>query len=350
MTSATVVTPPVAKPPRGRRGPRQGSVRGLVGLLVVLGIAALLSLAVGSRPIGPDTVLRVLTGDDGSEAATIIRELRVPRTVVAIAAGTCLGLAGTLMQGYTRNPLADPGLLGLTAGAAFAVVLGIFLLGVTSPAGYAWFALLGAGLAGAAVFGIGTTRRGPDPVTLVLAGTAVTALLQAVTNTILVRDTLTLDDYRFWIVGSVAGRDLSVLAQVAPFMAVGVLLAALCVPGLNLLQLGDDAASSLGLNPTLHKALGLAAVMLLCGAATAACGPIVFLGLTVPHVARHLAGVDHRWLVPYSAVLGAIVLVLADVLGRVLVVPAELQVGIVMALVGGPAFILLVRRARMVRL
>ncbi len=329
---------------------RRGSVPGLLVLLVLLVLAALLSLAIGSRSIPFGTVVDVLFDRDGSDASTIVHGLRVPRTVLALSVGLCLGIAGALMQGHTRNPLAEPGLLGVSAGAAFAVVLGIHVFSVDDLSGYAWFSLAGAGIAAAAVFAIGSTRGGPNPVSLVLAGAAVSALLAAGTQTIVLRDLDTLDSYRFWVVGSVAGRDLDVFWQVLPFMLVGLLLAAISAPSLNLLQLGDDVARSLGMNPWVHKVMGVAAVMLLAGAATAACGPIAFLGLVVPHVARYFAGVDYRWVVPYSGLIGGLFLLLADIVGRVVVRPGELQVGIVMALVGGPVFVLLVRRMRLVRL
>lgn len=332
------------------RPPRRGGAGGLVALtLAVLG-AGVLSLAVGSKAIAPATVLDVLVRPDSGEASVIVHGLRLPRTLLAIAVGCCLGIAGTLMQGHTRNPLADPGLLGVTAGAAAAVVLGIFVVGIDDPTGYAWFSLAGAGLAATAVFAIGSTRGGPDPVSLVLAGAAVSALLMAMTQAIVLHDVETLDDYRFWAVGSAAGRDLDVLWQVLPFMAAGVLLAGVNAPALNLLQLGDDVATSLGVRPLRHRVVGIAAVMLLTGAATAACGPVGFVGLVVPHVARFLAGVDHRWVVAYAGVVGALLVTLTDVLGRVVVRPGELQVGIVMALVGGPVFVALVRRKRLVGL
>ena len=348
MATISPAPAPVGARPRDRL--RRGSARGLATLAALLGLAAVLSLAVGSRAIAPDTVLRVLFRPDGSDAATIVHDLRIPRTVLAIAVGVALGIAGALMQGHTRNPLADPGLLGVEAGAAFAVVIGIHVFGVTDLTGYAWFSLVGAGLAAAAVFAIGSTRGGPDPVSLVLAGSAVSALLFALTQVVVLRDIETLDAYRFWAVGSVAGRGTDVLWEVLPFILVGLLLAALSASTLNLLQLGDDVAVSLGLHPVRHKVIGVLGVMMLTGAATAACGPIGFVGLVVPHVARRFAGVDYRWVIPYSALVGGLLVVVADVLGRVVVRPAELQVGIVMALVGGPVFVHLVRRTRMVRL
>jgi iron complex transport system permease protein len=309
-----------------------------------------LSLAIGSRVIAPDTVLRVLLHPDGSDAATIVHDLRIPRTVLAIAVGIALGIAGALMQGHTRNPLAEPGLLGVEAGAAFAVVIGIYVFDVTDLTGYAWFSLIGAGIAAAAVFAIGSTRGGPDPVSLVLAGTAVSALLASLTQVVVLRDLDTLDAYRFWAVGSVAGRGMDVFWEVLPFIAVGLLLAGLSASKLNLLHLGDDVAISLGLHPVRHKVIGVLGVMMLTGAATAACGPIAFVGLVVPHVARFFGGVDYRWVIPYSGLVGGLLVVVADVVGRVIVRPGELQVGIVMALIGGPVFIHLVRRTRMVRI
>ena len=344
----TSTVPPPTAPPRPS-AVRRGSLVGVLVLLALVVLTAVVSLAVGSRSIPIGTVVDVLFHEDGSDASTIVHGLRLPRTVLGLAVGACLGMAGALMQGHTRNPLAEPGLLGVNAGAAFAVVCGIYVFSV-GAGGYVWFALVGAGLASAAVFAIGSSRGGPNPVTLVLAGAAVTALLEAATQSVVLRDLATLKEYRFWVVGSTAGRSMDIFWQVLPFMLAGLLLAAISAPGLNLLQLGDDVARSLGMTPWVHKAMGIAAVMLLSGAATAACGPIAFLGLVVPHVARVFSGVDYRWLVPYSALIGAVFLVLADVVGRVVVRPGELQVGIVMALVGGPVFMLIVRRMRLVRL
>jgi len=347
--TATLPAPTPAGPAR-RPATRRGSVGGLLALGVVLVLAGVVSLAVGSRTIPLGTVVDVLFRPDGSDAATIIHDLRIPRTMLAIVVGIALGIAGALMQGHTRNPLADPGLLGVEAGAAFAVVIGIYSFGVTSLTGYAWFSLVGAGLAATAVFAIGSTRGGPNPVSLVLAGAAVTALLTSLTQAVVLRDIDTLDAYRFWAVGSVNGRGMDVFWEVLPFIGVGLLLAAMSASTLNLLQLGDDVAASLGMRPMRHKVIGVLGVMMLTGAATAACGPIAFVGLVVPHVARFLAGVDYRWVIPYSGLVGGLLVVLADVVGRLIVRPGELQVGIVMAIVGGPLFIMLVRRTRMVKL
>ncbi|WP_245553645.1 FecCD family ABC transporter permease [Demetria terragena] len=232
----------------------------------------------------------------------------------------------------------------------FAVVLGIYLANINAGLQYTWFAMIGAGIASWLVFLIGSTRGGPNPTTLVLAGAAVSALAGALTSAIITSEARTLDSYRFWVVGSAAGRGMEVFWQVLPFIAVGAVLALLAAPGVNLLQLGDDVASSLGLHPTRQKALGILAIMFLCGGAVAGCGPIGFVGLVVPHIARFLVGVDYRWVVPYSALIGTVVLTSADILGRVVAGGAEVQVGIMMALVGGPLFVVLVRRRKSISL
>ncbi|MCU1605050.1 MAG: fepD [Modestobacter sp.] len=354
MAQRTATRPGVAA-----LAPRSGLLRGagsralgLWLLLVLAVVACALSITVGTRSIGLGTVWQALTdaGTPGDETV-IIRELRVPRTLLGLLAGLSLGAAGALMQGHTRNPLGDPGLLGVTAGASFAVVLAISVFGATTPAGYVWAAFAGALLGSVAVFAIGSAGRGgATPVSLALAGSALTALLYAFVQAITIRERTTLDAYRFWIVGALAGRDADVVTQVAPFVAVGLVLAVVNAPALNLLGLGEDVARGLGQRVWLARGTGLAAITLLTGAATAACGPIAFVGLVVPHVARSITGPDHRWLIPYSALLGVVFLLLADVLGRIVARPGELQVGIVLAVVGAPFFIALVRRRRLVQL
>jgi iron complex transport system permease protein len=237
------------------------------------------------------------------------------------------------------------------AGAAFFVVLGIYAFGVTSLFGYVWFAFAGAFAASVLVFMLGSLGRGgPTPVTLALAGVSVSFLLYGLIQALLLADLATLDAYRFWVVGSLAGRDAAVATQVAPFLLTGLILAMLNAPGLNLLALGDDVARALGQRVAVTRGTGLVAITLLAGAAVAACGPIAFVGLVVPHVARALTGPDHRWLLPAAGLTGAVLLLIADVIGRVVVRPGELQVGIVLALIGAPFFIALVRRRRLVKL
>jgi iron complex transport system permease protein len=251
------------------------------------------------------------------------------------------------MQGHTRNPLGDPGLLGVTAGASLAVVLAISLLGVSTPAGYVWFAFAGALAGTVLVYAIGSAGPGgATPVTLALAGAALSALLYALVRALLVGDSQTLDSFRFWVVGALAGRGADVAWQVAPFIVAGVVLAMTNAPALNLLGLGEDVARGLGQRIWPARVVGLSAITLLCGAATAACGPIAFVGLVVPHVVRAVTGPDHRWLIPGSGLLGAVLLLTADVVGRVVARPGELQAGIVLALLGSPFFIALVRRRR----
>nr|WP_246336297.1 iron ABC transporter permease [Flexivirga oryzae] len=341
--------PPAQADSRGSKA-RTGSWRIVLVLLVAVLVCGILSLMIGNVGITSTKTIQVLFSSDGSQASAIIHNLRLPRTVLLLVVGLALGFSGALMQGQSRNPLADPGLLGVSEGASLAVVLAIFWLHISSPVAYGWFALLGAGLTAWLVFTISAVRGGPSPLTLVLAGAAVSALASAIITSIITSNVSTLDQYRFWVVGSASGRGLDVFWQVLPFIAVGVVLTAICTPAINLLQLGDDAARALGVRPGLHKFLGVCAVMLLTGGAVAACGPIGFLGLVAPHVARFVCGPDYRWVVPYSGLIGAIVLTLADILGRVMAGGAEVQVGIVMALVGGPAFVILVRRARLIQL
>jgi iron complex transport system permease protein len=309
-------------------------------------------VAVGAKPIPLGTVWDALVRPDLLlEDHIVVRSLRIPRTVLGLIAGAALGLAGALMQGHTRNPLADPGILGVNAGAAFLVVVGIYVFGVTDALGYVWFALAGAAAAGVAVFVLGSVGRGgPTPVTLALAGSAISALLAALTSAVILIDVATLDAYRFWAVGSLAGRDGEVLTHVVWFLGAGALLALAGAPALNALSLGDDIARSLGHSVRRTRILGIVAITLLAGGATAACGPIAFVGLVVPHVVRTFTGPDHRWLLPASAVSGSVLMLVGDVLGRVLVRPGELQVGIVLALVGAPFFIHLVRRRKMVHI
>ncbi len=319
---------------------------GLLAASLLLGALVLASLAVGSKPIPVGDVLQAFRAfDDTVENHLIVTSLRLPRTLVAVMVGVALGLSGALMQGLTHNPLADPGILGVSAGAALAVVVGIFVFGVGSLTGYVWFAFAGAGITSVAVYALGALGRdGATPVKLALAGAAVTAFLGSITTTILLLDVATLDQYRFWAVGSVAGRDMTVAAQVAPFLVVGTVVALSAGRSLNALALGDDVARSLGARVGLSRIFAAVAVVLLVGGATAAAGPIGFVGLTVPHVARAITGPDYRWVLAYSAVLAPSLLLLADVLGRVVARPGEIQVGIVTAVIGAPVFIALVRR------
>lgn len=317
----------------------------------VLVIAALASVAIGAQQTDLHDVFGAFFHFDNSDAQVIVRDLRGPRTLIGIAVGGALGAAGAIMQGVTRNPLADPGILGIEAGAALAVVLAIFLLGIGDVGSYAWFALIGAGGAAFLVYGLGSSGRvGATPVTLALAGAAVTAMLSAFTSAVIVFDAATLNEFRFWVVGSIAGRDLAVLLGALPFLLVGLTLALASGRALNALSLGEDVARSLGQHVMKAKLMAAAAVVALAGGAVSIAGPVGFVGLTVPHVARALVGPDYRWLVPYSVVLGAILVLAADVIGRVVARPGEIQVGIVMAVIGAPVFIALVRSRKLAQL
>ncbi|MFJ6367631.1 FecCD family ABC transporter permease [Streptomyces virginiae] len=338
--------------PRGVSEARRRRVVGSVTLVLVLLVAMVVSLAVGARALTPAEVWRGLSAAPDpdqrlTEIRLIVRTVRVPRTVLALVAGVALGVGGALIQGYTRNPIADTGLLGVNAGASFAVVLVIALFGFADPFQYVWFAFLGAAVAGVVVFGLASIGRGAgNPLTLALAGQGVTVFLAAMTTAVALSDKASLNALRFWNAGSVAGVGFDVIRPVIAFIAVGLVLALITLPALNLLNLGDDVARGLGVNIVLSRTVGIAAITLLAGAATAACGPIAFLGLMVAHMARYLTGPDYRWLVPYAGLLGAIVLLVCDIVGRLLVRPGELDAGVVVALLGAPFFAALVWRGK----
>lgn len=332
----------------GALGRRTGRLTlGLAVCAAALLVVALLGVALGARSIPLDVVLQALVDPQaGDNDHLVVRELRVPRTLIGLAVGAALGLAGAVIQGITRNPIADPGLLGVNAGASLSVVAAITWLGVASPAGYVWFAFAGAAVAAAVVYGIGSIGRdGATPVRLALVGAAFTAAVTSLTTMLLLIDIETLDRYRFWIVGSLVGRDLGTLAVMAPFLAVGAVMALGLGRVLNAVSLGDDVARGLGQRLGRARAAAAASVVLLCGAATALAGPIVFVGLVVPHIARRFTGPDYRWILAYSALLGPILLIAGDVIGRLVARPGELEAGIVVAFIGAPVMIALVRRS-----
>lgn len=355
MPTATLERAPGAAGTGRRRG---GALRtnwtrggGLVVATAVLVLVVFCSIAYGAKPIPFGDVWDAIWSFDGSNDHLIVRELRVPRTVVGIGVGAALGLAGAVMQGVTRNPLADPGILGIQSGAALAVVAGIYAFHVGSLTGYVWFAFAGAALASVAVYVLGSLGRGgATPVKLALAGAAFSALVSSFTSAILLLDVQTLDQFRFWIVGSIAGRDGEIARQALPFLAVGAVVALGSARSLNTLALGDDVARSLGQRVALARGVCALSVVVLCGVATAAAGPIAFVGLTVPHVARAICGPDYRWILPWSLVLAPTLLLGADVVGRVIARPGEVQVGILTAVLGAPFFIVLVRRRKLAEL
>jgi iron complex transport system permease protein len=340
-----------ANPPARRRPPMTFRAVGLLIALGVLVLIAMLSIAVGAKAIPMGTVIHELFHYDGSDNGVIIRSLRVPRTLIGLAVGAALGLAGAVMQGLTRNPLADPGVLGINAGAAAAIVTAIAALGLRTPSSYVWFGLVGAGIAAVAVYVLGSRgRSAATPVRLALAGAVVTAVLGSFVGGLTLLDTTAFNDYRFWTVGSLATEPLAILTATGPFLLAGLLLAVYLARPLNALALGDDTGRALGAHLGRTRAAGMLAVTLLCGAATATVGPIAFVGLTVPHVARAITGPDQRWVLPYSAVLAPILLLASDIVGRLVARPGEIQVGIVTAFIGAPVFIAIARRRRMAQL
>ncbi|AVF05559.1 MULTISPECIES: FecCD family ABC transporter permease [Devosia] len=325
---------------------------GLLLLGLALAVIAMLSLATGARAIPLENVWTALVAfDPNATEHRIIWDLRMPRTVVGLMVGAALGLAGAVLQGATRNPLADPSILGIHAGAALAVVLGVAVLGMTQLSTYAWMAFAGAGAAMLVVYSVASLgREGATPVKLALAGAAITAVLHSIINAILLTSPRTLDEIRFWQVGSLSGRSMDIALQVAPFLAVGMILALGTARLLDGLSMGDDVARALGQRIGLSRGMAGLAAVILAGASTAAAGPIAFVGLTVPHVARAITGPGYRWILPYSMLLAPILLLGADVLGRVIAPPGEVQVGIVTAFLGAPFFIALVRRRKLAAL
>nr|WP_312873550.1 iron ABC transporter permease [Streptosporangium sandarakinum] len=317
----------------------------LIVALAVLALAMLASITFGSLPTSVGDAVDVLRGT-ADESTTAVVQSRYPRTALGLLAGLGLAVAGTIMQGVTRNPLADPGLLGITAGASAGVVSATAFLGVSGQWNTVWWALPGALLAGVLVHVIGSAGSGAGLARLVLAGAVVTAVLTAYVQAVTLGMPKVFDSYRYWVVGALGGRDFDVLLSVLPAAGLGLLMALLLAPALNTLALGDETASALGASPGLTRALGLVAATLLSAAATAAVGPIAFIGLAVPHIVKAVVGAEVRAQVVFSAILGPALLLLADVAGRVVLRPQELMVGIVTAFIGAPALLVAVRRMR----
>ncbi|MDB6453040.1 FecCD family ABC transporter permease [Falsirhodobacter sp. 20TX0035] len=327
---------------------RSGGPRAL-WLAVVLGVLVLLcaaSVAVGTRDVGWTDIRAALAGhaDTISQAAVATR---IPRTLLAALAGGALGLAGAVMQGVTRNPLADPGILGVNMGASLAIVVGIAWFGLSSSHAQVWTAVLGAGLAAVFVYAIGSMGRGgATPLKLALAGAATSVAFSSLVMAIVLPRGDIAGNVRSWQIGGVGGATFDTMAQGLPVLIAGFVISLLSARKLNALALGDELAAGLGESVAFARGLAALGAILLCGAATAICGPIGFVGLVVPHLCRLLVGIDHRWLLPFSTLTGGCLLVAADIAGRILARPSELDVGIVTALIGGPFFIWIVRRQR----
>ncbi|MUK01210.1 iron chelate uptake ABC transporter family permease subunit [Vibrio cholerae] len=315
----------------------------LVGVLLATGAA---SVVVGSRDVGVADILAALGGGtDGFDQAAVAK--RIPRTLLALLAGAGLGLSGAVMQGVTRNPLADPGILGVNTGASLAVVAAIATVGLSSATGYIWVAIAGATVTAVFVYVVGSLGRGgATPLKLALAGAATSAALTSLISAVVLPRGDISGSVRSWLIGGVGGATFSSISQVLPFLAVGLAVSLVSARSLNSLALGDELAAGLGERVAIVRGAAALGAVLLCGAVTAVTGPIGFVGLVVPHACRLLIGIDHRWLLPMSALLGAILLTSTDVLGRIVARPEEIDVGIITALVGAPFFIYIVRRQK----
>ncbi|MEU2559059.1 iron ABC transporter permease [Streptomyces longispororuber] len=317
----------------------------MTAAVVALLLAVLFSLAVGARAVAPSAVLDALLNGGHSDAAEVVREMRVPRTVLGVMVGAALAVAGTALQGITRNPIADPGILGISQGASVGVVFAIAYAGTHTLTGYVWYAFAGAGLAAVAVYAIAAGGRGgATPVKLALGGAAINALLVSVTTGVLTTKASALDEFRFWQVGALSGRDAAIVHQTWPFLLAGLVLVLAVARGLDALALGEDVAKGLGQNVALVRVVGGLGATLLTGAGVAAAGPIAFTGLAVPHIARALVGSDHRWVLPLAAVLGPVMLLASDTAGRIVFPPSEVPAGVMTALIGVPFLVALVRR------
>lgn len=340
MSTSTV--PAAAGTGAGRQLRRCLAALALLTVLAV--VAALCSIAFGSRIVGVEEIVGGLTGSRSDIGALVVAE-RVPRTVVALVAGAALGVSGALMQAVTRNPIADPGILGVNTGASLAILIGVAFLGISGASQFLWFALIGAAVTAVLVYTIGSLGPGgPTPVKLALAGVATSAALSCVISAVMLPLAQGLDDYRFWQMGSLGRGTWSSLTTITPFLAVATLLAVLVAGPLNSLALGEEMAIGLGVNVTRTRLAAAGAGVLLCSAVTAVVGPIGFVGLMVPHTVRMLCGPDHRWLLPLSALCGADLLTLSDVLGRIVSRPsAALPVAVVTAFVGAPILIMIAR-------
>lgn len=320
----------------------------LLGGTMLLAIISTISLLVGARLISPERILQILLVDDPwSFDRIVLTEYRLPRTLLGLLCGAAFGVSGALIQAATRNPLADPGILGVNAGSAFFVTLAVGLLGWQSIDTYIWAAFVGAIVVTLIVYALGVSgREGATPIRLVLAGVALSAVLGGIGSAMALLNPQTFDALRTWSIGSLAGRDLHVVARVAPFIIAGLVIALFAARPLNAVALGDDLAQSLGADILRARILVVIAVTLLAGAGTAACGPIGFVGLMVPHMVRWFTGPDQRRIIAFTLIFSPILLLSADIVGRLVLYPGELEAGIVTAFIGAPVLIALARRKK----
>ncbi|KAB8316549.1 iron ABC transporter permease [Tolypothrix campylonemoides VB511288] len=338
MTRATTASP------RSWKTPKISPLVGLVLLIMILLIGLVYSVTLGAAKIPLDKILESFITFDNSYEHLVIQTVRLPRSLIAILVGSALAVSGALMQGLTRNPLADPGILGIQSGAAVAVVVTIFVFGSTSVHDYTIAAFVGAGTTAILVYFLGSLGRGgATPLNLTVAGAALTAFISSVTSAILIVSQRTLEEIRFWLAGSLAGRDINIFFQALPFVVVGFAIAFALARQITTMSLGEDVAKGLGQQTAWVKIITAISVVLLAGSSVAIAGPIGFIGLVVPHIVKFFIKADYRWILPYSAVVGAVLLLVADIAARVLLKPQELPVGVMTALIGAPFFVYLAK-------
>ncbi|MDQ0482186.1 FecCD family ABC transporter permease [Guptibacillus hwajinpoensis] len=316
----------------------------VIGAVIVVALMAS-SVVYGLTSITWSTALNAFTQFDGSNEHIIIIDNRVPRALIGAAVGASLAVAGALMQAITRNPLASPSILGVNAGASFAIVVAVTFFSVTSLAAFSWLAFLGAAVASLIVYVLGTLgREGLTPMKLTLAGAAIAAMFSSLTQGMLVLNEKALEDVLFWLAGSIEGRSLDMLGAVIPYIAIGLVGAVFISKKINTLVMGEDVAKGLGQRTLFVKAGAALLIVLLAGGSVAVAGPIALVGIVVPHLARFFTGSDYRWIIPYSAILGAILLLSADIAARYVIMPLEAPVGVLTAVIGTPFFVYIARR------
>ncbi|KON83880.1 iron ABC transporter [Rossellomorea marisflavi] len=316
------------------------------GTVVLLVAFIALSIVYGYTDTSWKAAFDTFMEPDGSTEHLVIQNIRLPRALIAAAVGASLAISGVLMQTLTKNPLASPGIFGINAGGGFMVVMAVTLFGVTSLQSFAWLSFLGAAIAAVGVFIIGgaSGSNGLTPMKLTLAGAAITAMFSSFTQGLLALNEAALEQVLFWLAGSVQGRSLAILAGVFPYILAGWILSLMIAGKMNILAMGEDVAKGLGVKTNILKVISLVAVVLLAGGSVAVAGPIGFIGIVIPHIARKIIGVDHRWLIPYSGLLGAILLLAADIGARYIIMPQEVPVGVMTAVIGAPFFVYVARR------
>lgn len=318
---------------------------GLIVFLLLLAAAMACSVIFGLHTYSWDQVISSYTAFNGSNEHIIIRTTRIPRALIAAIVGASLAVAGALMQAITRNPLASPSVFGVNAGAAFAIVMAVAVFDVSGLTTFTWIAFLGAAVSAGGVFFLGSIGRdGMTPIKITLAGSAMSAFFASLTQGILLANGKAFDQVLIWLVGSVAGRTMDMLQAVYPYMLIGLLASFLLAPHINVLAMGDDVAKGLGQRTMMIKTLAALVIVVLAGGSVSVAGPVVFVGIIIPHIARFLVGIDYRWLLPYSAVMGALLLVGADIGARFIAMPKEVPVGVTTALIGVPFFVYIARK------